>query len=134
MFAEDLKVAGVLDWELAALASPEMDLAWWLFLLRHHTEGVGAPMPPGFPNAQATVQRYEQLTGYVPQHLDFYEVLAAPRLSVALVRAAKMMAEAGQLPADSPMAHTNPAAKLLAALLGLPIPTGQPQTFIGNRK
>lgn len=133
IFTNDLSVAGVLDWELMSLADPEMDLAWWLFLMRHHTEGIGAPMPAGFPDAPATVRRYQELTGHPPRHLRYYEVLAATRLSVAMVRAAKIMVDVGQLPPDTPMAHTNPAAQLLAAMLGLPAPTGARQTFIGNR-
>lgn len=133
IFADDLSVAGVIDWELMSLADPEMDLAWWLFLLRHHTEGIGAPLPPGFPDARATIDRYAELTGRVPENLPYYEVLAALRLSVAMVRAAKIMIENGQLPPDTAMAHTNPAAQLLARLMDLPAPTGNRQTFIGNR-
>jgi aminoglycoside phosphotransferase (APT) family kinase protein len=133
IFADDLSVAGILDWELATLGSPEIDLAWWLFILRHHTEGIGAPMPPGFPDAGETVRRYEELTGHRARHLDYYEVYAAMRLSVAMVRAARMMIAAGQLPPDSTMAVNNPASQLLAGMLGLATHAGPTQSFIGNR-
>ena len=49
MFGDDLAVNGVLDWEMVGLGSPDIELGWWLFILRHHTEGIGAPLPPGFP-------------------------------------------------------------------------------------
>src|SRR5581483_266620 len=37
IFAEDHSVNAVVDWEMAAIASPELDLGWWLFGMRHHT-------------------------------------------------------------------------------------------------
>ena len=58
MYDQDLSVAGLLDWELASLSSPEADLGWWLFLLRHHTEGIGKPLPTGFPDATTTIARW----------------------------------------------------------------------------
>jgi aminoglycoside phosphotransferase (APT) family kinase protein len=133
LFAGDHSVAGVLDWEMVALGSPELDLAWWLFLLRHHTEGIGAPLPPGFPTAEATVARYQELTGHEVKHLHFYEAFSGLRLSILMVRAAHMMIEAGLMPPDAPMALCNPASNLLAKTLGLPAPTGRSVSFIGNR-
>jgi aminoglycoside phosphotransferase (APT) family kinase protein len=133
MYHHDLSVAGLLDWELASLSSPEADLGWWLFLLRHHTEGIGLPMPAGFPAAAATVARWEELTGLTARNLDYFEVYAAVRLAVAMVRAAKMMIANGQLPPDAPMAFTNPAVQLLGSILGMSAPALETQTFIGNR-
>jgi hypothetical protein len=60
-------------------------------------------------------------------------VFAAIRLAVAMVRAAKMMIANGQLPPDAPMALTNPAVQLLAAMLGMSVAAHKTQTFIGNR-
>ena len=37
------RAAAVLDWEMATLGQPEEDLAWFLLLDRHHSEGVGFP-------------------------------------------------------------------------------------------
>ena len=39
--------AAVLDWEMVTLGSPEMDLAWSIFLDRHHSEGLERPAPGG---------------------------------------------------------------------------------------
>lgn len=133
MFDDDLSVAGLLDWELASLSSPEADLGWWLFLLRHHTEGIGLPMPAGFPDAATTITRWQKLTGLTAHNLDYFEVYAAVRLAVAMVRAAKMMIANGQLPPDAPMALTNPAVQLLGTILGLSAAALETQTFIGNR-
>ena len=133
IFADDLSIAGVLDWEMVGLGSPELDLAWWLFLLRHHTEGIGAPPPPGFPTTEQTVARYQELTGHEVRNLHFYEAFAGLRLSILMVRAAHMMIAAGLMPPDAPMAFNNPASQLLAKTLDLPAPTGAAVSFIGNR-
>lgn len=133
LFAGDLSVAGVLDWEMVGLGSPELDLAWWLFLVRHHTEGIGVPHPEGIPTAEETVARYQELTGHEVRNLHFYEAFAGLRLSILMVRAAHMMIAAGLMPPDAPMAFSNPASQLLAKTLGLPAPTAPSVSFIGNR-
>jgi aminoglycoside phosphotransferase (APT) family kinase protein len=133
IFSGDLAPAGVLDWEMVVLASREQELGWWLFLMRHHTEGVGLPLPEGIPDRDDTIAYYERITGHRVQNLDYYEVLAGTRLAILMVRAAHMMIAAGLLPPDSPMAQSNPASQLVAKLLGLPAPTGATTSFIGNR-
>jgi aminoglycoside phosphotransferase (APT) family kinase protein len=134
LFAEDdQRVTGVLDWEMVTLASPEMDLGWWLFLMRHHTEGIGARLPGGFPGRAETIARYAELTGHAAVNADFYEVFAGLRLSILMHRAGHLMIRSGLLPADAPMPRNNPASQLLARLAGLPAPDGAAQSFIGNR-
>jgi aminoglycoside phosphotransferase (APT) family kinase protein len=133
LFADDCSVNGVLDWEMVSLGSPELELGWWLFLLRHHTEGIGAPLPPGFPTREETIARYEELSGHAVKHIDFYEAFAGLRLSILMHRAGNMMIAAGLLPPDAPMKLSNPASQLLAKLTGLPAPEGVAQSFIGNR-
>ena len=63
--------AAVLDWEMVTLGSPEMDLAWSIFLDRHHSEGMGLPRLEGFPSYEETVERYEALTGFEVQDLHY---------------------------------------------------------------
>jgi aminoglycoside phosphotransferase (APT) family kinase protein len=133
LFADDLSVAAVLDWEMAALGSGELDLGWWLFLIRNHTDAIGAPMPPGFPDREETIARYEELTGHTVEHIEFYEAFAGLRLAIIMHRAANLMIGAGLLPPDAPMKLNNPCSKLLAELLGLAAPEGSVQSFVGNR-
>ena len=133
LIGDDLAINGVLDWEMVGIGSPELDLGWWAFLLRHHTEGVGAPVPPGFPSRDEFAARYEELTGHVVRQLDFYEAFAALRLSILMHRAGNLMIMAGLLPPDAPMKFNNPASQLLAKLIGVDAPTGEAQSFIGNR-
>jgi aminoglycoside phosphotransferase (APT) family kinase protein len=133
IFSDDLAVAAVLDWEMVALASPELELGWWLFLIRHHTEGIGLPLPEGIPDAAASIARYERITGHRVRDIDYYEIFAGTRLAIIMVRAAHMMINSGLLPPDATMALNNPASQLVAKLLGLPAPSGETVSFIGNR-
>ena len=133
VYADDLSVASVLDWELSTLGSPELDLGWWLFVMRHHTEGIGAPLPEGLPTAEQTIAYYERLTGHTVEHIHFYEVFAAIFLSVTMIQVANVLTAAGLLPAGSTMAESNPATHILASLLGLPAPDAASSTFIGKR-
>jgi aminoglycoside phosphotransferase (APT) family kinase protein len=133
IFSDDLAVAAVLDWEMVGLGNRALDIGWWLFLARHHTEGIGVPLPEGIPSAAETVARYEQITGHPLKDLEYYEVFAGTRLAALMVRGAAMMIQAGLLPADSTMALNNPASQLVAKLLELPSPDGETTSFIGNR-
>jgi aminoglycoside phosphotransferase (APT) family kinase protein len=133
IFADDLSVAAVLDWEMVSLASRELELGWWLFLIRHHTEGIGLPLPDGIPDAAESLARYERLTGHQVRDIEYYEIFAGTRLSIIMARAAHMMIAAGLLPPEATMALNNPASQLLAKLLGLPSPSGETVSFIGNR-
>jgi len=111
------RCAAVLDWEMVTLGSPEQDLAWWLFFDRHHSEGVGAPRLPGFPSHADTVARYREGTGLVPRHLAYYQVFAAFRFAVIMIRLAQQMVSYGVLPEDSDFETNNTATRMLECLL-----------------
>jgi aminoglycoside phosphotransferase (APT) family kinase protein len=133
IFGESNEVVAVLDWETAAIAAPEYDLGWWVLLNRHHTEGIGVPRPAGLPSTEDVVRRYEELSGRTVENLHFYEVFAALRLALLMVRAAHLMKTAGFLPPESEMAIDNPASQILAELLGLPAPSSAGTTsFFGS--
>jgi aminoglycoside phosphotransferase (APT) family kinase protein len=133
IFSDDLSVAAVLDWEMVALANPELDLGWWLFITRYCTEGVGAPLPPGFLDRDATIERYHELTGHNVEHIDYYETFAAIRLAILYHRAGGLMLKAGLVPADSTMSVNNPITQLLAGMGDFPRPAGEAQSLIGKR-
>lgn len=118
------RCTGVLDWEMVTLGNPVQDLAWYLFLDRHHSEGIDTPRLPGFPSAAATVARYEELTGQPVEHLAYYEVFAAFRFSVIMIKVAQMIVEYGFMEADSDFEVNNTPTQLLAKLLDLPAPGG----------
>lgn len=133
MFGEDLAVNAVLDWEMVGLGQPDAEVAWWTFMVRHHTEGIGLPLPSGFPTREEAVATYERLSGREIRHLDYYEVWAALRLSILMHRAGRLMIQFGLLPEGAPMKLNNPGSQLLARFIGAEAPTGEAQSFIGNR-
>jgi aminoglycoside phosphotransferase (APT) family kinase protein len=110
----------VLDWEMAALASPELDLGWWIFMDRHHSEGIGLPRLEGLPGRAETVARYEELTGHAVRHLEYYETFAALRFAAIMIRVTQQMKHYGLMPLESDFETSNTAARLLARMLDLP--------------
>lgn len=127
-------VSAIIDWEMVSIGPREVDVAWWLFLLEHHSSGVGVALPAGFPDLDAEQARYEELTGYSLQNMKYFKVFAGVRMCALVSQAAKLLKLAGFIPEDSPMALVNPATKILAALLDLPEPTGDSDYYIGQRE
>ncbi|MDA8359253.1 MAG: phosphotransferase family protein [Actinomycetota bacterium] len=121
---DDFTPAAVLDWEMATLGPPELDLGWWLYFDRQFTEGLNVPRPPGFPSREETVQRYAELIGRPLADLEYYEVFSGFRFSVIMCRLADLMVGSGQLPADTDMGVNNLATQFTAQMLGLPPPGG----------
>jgi aminoglycoside phosphotransferase (APT) family kinase protein len=117
MIFRDFRCVAVLDWEMATLASPEMDFAWWRFFDRHHSEGCDTPRLPGFPSREQTIARYRELSGFEPRHLDYYEIFAAFRFSVIMIRVGQQLIASGILPPDSDFETNNTATQLLAKML-----------------
>ncbi|HXG28950.1 MAG TPA: phosphotransferase family protein [Nevskiales bacterium] len=86
---DPLKVIGVLDWEMATLGDPLMDLgcslAYWvekndpppLQLSR-----MGPTNLPGMPTRQELIERYAQKSGIPIGRMDFYYVFGLFRLGV----------------------------------------------------
>jgi aminoglycoside phosphotransferase (APT) family kinase protein len=113
----DFEPRAVLDWEMATLGQPEVDLAWFLYFDRHHSEGSATARLPGFPSPDETVAQYERLLGRPMRDLDYYEVFAALRFAVIMARLGVLFIEFGLLPADSDFSATNTAAMLLRVIL-----------------
>jgi aminoglycoside phosphotransferase (APT) family kinase protein len=117
--------AAVLDWEMVALGSPEMDLAWSIFLDRHHSEGIDVPRLEGLPGREETVARYEALTGHTVRHLEYYEIFAAFRFAAIMARIGHLMVAYGIM--DETMGRefevNNSVTRLLAKMLALPTPS-----------
>ena len=117
--------AAVLDWEMVTLGSPEMDLAWSIFLDRHHSEGIETPRLEGFPSYEATVARYEALTGHRVRTCTTTRCFAGFRFAVIMCRIAQQMVTYGVMDEAGGRAFEldNTVTRLLAKLLDLPAPS-----------
>lgn len=113
MIFDEGRCRAVLDWEMATLGDPEQDLAWWLFLDRHHSEGLSSPRLDGFPSVEETVARYEEAVQRPVRNLAYYEIFAAFRFAAIMMRVAQMMIEYEVMPADSDMETNNLVTMLL---------------------
>ncbi|MEQ8692457.1 MAG: phosphotransferase family protein [Pseudomonadales bacterium] len=133
IIAEDLKVAAIIDWEMAGLGAREVDLGWWLLVQRFHSSAIGVDLPDGFLSEEETITLYKELSGYTPRNLDYYITFAALRLSIIMVRLGHMMIEHELLPPDAPMLYNNPVLQTLSDLLGMGPLEGSSQYFVGNR-
>lgn len=83
---KDFKVAAVLDWEMATLCNPLLDLAWWIWMDRCLSTALGIPRLEGFPEREETIQRWQDLTGYPVTNLAYYELFAVLRYTIIMER------------------------------------------------
>ena len=113
MVFRDGRCVAVLDWEMVTLGNPAQDLAWWIFFDDHHSAGCGLPRLPGLPGPAETVARYEGVAGRAVEHLAYYDVFAAFRFSVIMIRVATQLAEAGLLPPGSDFGANNICTRML---------------------
>ena len=84
IFADDLSVAAVLDWEMAALGCPEMDVAWWWLFEELFTAGT-TPLK-GIPDRRRLIDEYQEASGHQLGDLHYYDVLAWVRMIITCIR------------------------------------------------
>jgi aminoglycoside phosphotransferase (APT) family kinase protein len=97
----DFTPVAVLDWEMACLGAPEVDLAWGLVMHRFFADlatDLGMPGVPGFWERHDVVSAYERLAGRRVEHLEFYEVFAALRWGIISTRTSRRAIRDGQMP------------------------------------
>lgn len=89
---DGFRPAAVLDWEMAVLAPPEVDLAWFAYL---HTffedlaDMLGVTGLPDFLRLDDCAATYERQSGRTPRHLHWFTVYAALRYAIVSVRTTK---------------------------------------------
>jgi len=84
---DDLAPVAVLDWEMAVLGPPELDIGWYLFLDR--TARQFAPQLAGFPDREGFVAAYERHGGRVLRDLAWWEAWSGFRTACIQVRMAE---------------------------------------------
>jgi aminoglycoside phosphotransferase (APT) family kinase protein len=99
MMYDGFEPAAVLDWEMAVLAPPEVDLAWFCYLHRFFEDlaaKFGAPGLPDFLRLDDVAAEYERGSGRAPRHLRFFTVYAALRYAIVSVRTTRRGVHFGQ--------------------------------------
>jgi aminoglycoside phosphotransferase (APT) family kinase protein len=116
--------AAVIDWEMVTLGSGEEDLAWTIFLDRHHSEGIGTPRLEGFPSYEETVERYQEWSGFDVRNLHYYQVWAGYRFGCVMMRLAQQLHHYEMMDEEASRNFEldNTVTRLLAKLLDAPPP------------
>jgi len=116
--------AAVIDWEMVTLGSPEADLGWFIFLDRHHSEGIGQQRAQGLPGYDETCSYYSDCSGHRVRYLDYYQAWAGVRFGVIMMRIAQQLVHYEVMPEEAGLAfeHDNTVTRLLSKLLELPPP------------
>ena len=78
VFDEAGAVHAVLDWDLAAIGPPEMDLGWY-FGLEFMMDRLFGQRVPGFPERAEAVETYQRRSGHTVSNLAWHEVFALVR-------------------------------------------------------
>jgi aminoglycoside phosphotransferase (APT) family kinase protein len=95
----------VLDWEMAALGPPELDVGWLTFQHGFFEDIASKAGLPGMPKLllrDDVASAYEARTGYAPRDLDFYILYAALRHGIIMSRIARRAIQFGEaeMPGD----------------------------------
>ncbi len=101
IFDDDLGVRAVLDWEMATLGPPELDLGWYLFLERVALQFTA--QLPGFGDRDDCVARYAARLGRPVVDLHWYEVWGGVRSAAVHHRLARLR---GDAPGFDPVVDT----------------------------
>lgn len=100
-----LRPIAVLDWEMAVLGPPELDVGWYLFLDR--TAQQYAPQLAGFPDHEGIVDAYARHLGRPLRHVAWFEAWGGFRTACIQVRMAT----------DDASRERNPVTKALRTCL-----------------
>jgi aminoglycoside phosphotransferase (APT) family kinase protein len=132
IFGADHRVAAVIDWEVATIGPPEIDVAHWLFFDAFATDAVGVAPLPGWSDRATTIATYEQRSGRTLGDLDTFELLEELFVATTLIRQADARVARGLSPPDTRMGHDNTVTQMLARRLGLPVPDLSPD-YLAHR-
>jgi len=91
MYDPDGQVSAVLDWEMATLGDPCMDLAWGIAIDDCNSKGVHVERLSGFPGPVATIAKWEALTGFSADDFDYYYILALYKFTVIMVKVVRKL-------------------------------------------
>lgn len=106
MYGEDWSPVAVLDWEMAGIAPREVDLGWMAFLHTFFQDVTTVLELPGLPDMlrlEDLAARYAERSGVEPVDLAWFEVYAAYRHGVVMVRVRDRQQHFGEVePVDDP--------------------------------
>lgn len=112
MMFRDFECVAVLDWDMASLGGPLVDLGFWIFMEQSWPE----PRLEGMGDRAETIRIWQEETGISTHSLHWYEVLAGYRLCAALISHDRKMRAKGIVRAD----YRTPRERIAAGESGTP--------------
>ncbi len=122
MWQPDGSVAALIDWELAALGPPELDLAWWLYFDDLFSRRFGITRLEGLPTRAESIAIYEAASGRTLTEMDYYDIVVALRMALVAAGAFDRQVAIGNIPATNASLDNNLMTLYLAERLGLALP------------
>lgn len=98
---KDYKASALLDWEMACMGDPLMDLAWGFAVDECNSLGLGVPRLDGSMSQSEGIEIWENKTGLSAENINYFRVLALFKFSVIMVRVAKRLIFNKIMPLDS---------------------------------
>jgi aminoglycoside phosphotransferase (APT) family kinase protein len=126
------RCAAAIDWEVATIGPPGIDVGHWLFFDAFATTACGVERLEGWPDRATTLARYEELSGRTVADIEFFELLEELFIATTLIRQADMRVSRGLASADTRMGHDNAVTQMIAGRLGLPVPGLSPD-YLAHR-
>ena len=117
VIAVDFRPAALLDWELASIGPPEIDVAWFLEMNRMRTIGADVAPLPGFLPDEEVVAAYEREAGRRIADLPWHRLFAVLKMAVLMERHLRVAIARGHLRRDHRLLTDNVALRRLDSLL-----------------
>lgn len=117
----DFEPVAVLDWEMATIGPPELDVAWLVYIHRMFEDlaaQMGLPGMPAFLRQEDVASRYERITGREPRDLDWYVTYSCLQMAVVLTRTSERAVHFGERERPARPEEMFLNAPTLAALVG----------------
>jgi len=80
----DSEPVAILDWEMANISDPRTDLAWWIWIDRCNSEGLGLERLAGLPAPMDVYERWHEITGRSIDEIAWFELFAVVRYAIIL--------------------------------------------------
>jgi len=121
IFGPDLSVRAVIDWDMATVGPPGLDVGWWVMYEEWSTTAMDVEPLEGIPGREEAVRTYQRLTGRELRDLDYYVTLATLRYAIISARYASIQVRLGRLSPSTTLHLASPVTQMLARQLGLPV-------------
>ncbi len=97
-------LAAIIDWEMATVGDPKLDLAWALVSWPDgsNSDGTGEVLE-GMPPTHELVEHYAQVSGRQVDDFDYYRILARWKLAIVLEQSFRRAGEDRHLHSFGPM-------------------------------